>query len=85
MERSVGSSPPRGPAPALTAAQAYQVSQPSYWRARASELDSLEISASQMRTARKPFGDMPLVEVQHGEPAAIVTAVMQVLDQQTTK
>ncbi|MES2317753.1 MAG: alpha/beta hydrolase [Pseudomonadota bacterium] len=71
--------------PALAAAQANQVARPTYWRARASELDSLETSATQMRTARKPFGAMPLVEVKHGEPAAIVAAVMQVLHQQTTK
>lgn len=71
--------------PALEAAQAYQVAAPSYWRALASELDSLETSASQMRAARKSFGDMPLVEVPHGEPAAIVAAVMQVLDRQTAK
>jgi pimeloyl-ACP methyl ester carboxylesterase len=66
----------------LAAAQAAQAAKPSYWRARASELDSLETSASQMRTARKPFGDLPVVEVQHGEPAAIAAAVMEVLDQQ---
>ncbi|MBJ7312900.1 alpha/beta fold hydrolase [Rugamonas sp. CCM 8940] len=71
--------------PALAAAQAAQVATPSYWRARASELDSLETSASQLRTARKPFGDMPLAEVPHGEPAAIVAAVMQVLDRQANK
>jgi len=68
--------------PKLAAAQALQVAKPAYWRARASELDSLETSAGQMRAARKPFGELPLAEVQHGEPAAIVAAVMQVLDQQ---
>jgi len=68
--------------PRLAAAQAAQVAKPSYWRARASELDSLETSASQMRAARKPLGDMPLAEVPHGEPAAIVAAVMEVLDKQ---
>ena len=66
----------------LAAAQAAQVAKPTYWRARASELDSLETSASQMRTARKPFSDMPVAEVSHGEPAAIVAAVMDVLDKQ---
>lgn len=71
--------------PALAAAQAAQAAKPTYWRARASELDSLETSAGQMRTARKPFGDMPLVEVKQGEPAAIVAAVMQVLDRQAAK
>jgi pimeloyl-ACP methyl ester carboxylesterase len=65
----------------LAAAQAAQVAKPSYWRARASELDSLETSAAQLRAARKPF-DMPLVEVKHGQPAAIVAAVMDVLDKQ---
>ncbi|MYM88878.1 alpha/beta fold hydrolase [Rugamonas sp. FT82W] len=68
--------------PRLAAAQAAQVARPSYWRARASELDSLETSAGQMRAARKPFGDMPLAEVPHGESAAIVAAVMEVLDKQ---
>ncbi|RFP15260.1 alpha/beta hydrolase [Duganella sp. BJB488] len=68
--------------PRLAAAQAAQVAPPSYWRARASELDSLETSANQMRAARKPFGDMPLAEVAHGEPAAVVAAVMEVLDKQ---
>ncbi|NGZ83907.1 alpha/beta fold hydrolase [Duganella aceris] len=68
--------------PALAAAQAAQVAKPAYWRARASELDNLAASANQMRTARKPFGDMPVVEVAHGEPSAIIAAVMQVLDKQ---
>lgn len=68
--------------PALALAQAAQVAKPSYWRARASELDSLETSAGQLRSARKPFGAMALAEVAHGEPAAIVAAVMQVLDRQ---
>jgi pimeloyl-ACP methyl ester carboxylesterase len=70
---------------ALAAAQAAQAAAPSYWRARASELDNLETSASQLRAARKPLGDMPLAEVRHGEPTAIVAAVMQVLDRQSTK
>jgi pimeloyl-ACP methyl ester carboxylesterase len=68
--------------PALAAAQAAQVAKPAYWRARASELDNLAASAAQMRTARKPFGDLPVVEVPRGEPAAIVAAVMEVLDKQ---
>jgi pimeloyl-ACP methyl ester carboxylesterase len=66
--------------PALAAAQSAQVRKPTYWRARASELDSLETSATQMRAARKPFGALPVVEVPQGEPAAIIAAVMQVLD-----
>ncbi|MRW85348.1 alpha/beta fold hydrolase [Pseudoduganella sp. FT26W] len=66
--------------PALAAAQAAQVRKPTYWRARASELDSLEVSAGQLRSARKPFGDLPVVEVQQAEPAAITAAVMQMLD-----
>jgi pimeloyl-ACP methyl ester carboxylesterase len=66
----------------LTAAQALQAAKPTYWRARASELDSLETSASQMRAARKPFGDMPVAEVPHGAPATIIAAVMEVLDKQ---
>lgn len=65
--------------PALASAQAAQVRKLTYWKARASELDSLEISAGQVRTARKPFGEMPVVEVSQQEPAAIAAAVLQVL------
>jgi pimeloyl-ACP methyl ester carboxylesterase len=65
--------------PALASAQAAQVRKLTYWKARASELDSLEISAGQVRTARKPFGEMPVVEVSQQEPAAITAAVLQVL------
>jgi len=68
--------------PRLAEAQSLQALKSTYWRARASELDSLETSAAQMRSVRKPFGDMPLAEVKHGEPAAIVAAVMDVLDKQ---
>lgn len=71
--------------PKLAAAQAAQAGNPYYWRARASELDSLETSASQLRGARKPFGALPLVEVPQAGPAAIVAAVMQVLDLQGQK
>lgn len=71
--------------PALEAAQAYQAGRPSYWRARVSELENLEASAGQLRTVRKPFVAMPVVDVPIGEPAAIVAAVMKVLDQQTRK
>jgi pimeloyl-ACP methyl ester carboxylesterase len=67
--------------PALAAAQTAQVLKPTYWRARASELDSLETSATQLRSAHKPFGDLPVLEVQQGEPAAIIAAVSQLLDQ----
>ncbi|OFA03510.1 alpha/beta fold hydrolase [Duganella phyllosphaerae] len=66
----------------LAAAQAAQAVKPAYWRARASELDSLEVSAGQVRTARKPFGAVPVVAVEQGDAAAIVAAVLQVLDQQ---
>jgi len=70
--------------PALAGAQATQVLKPAYWRARASELDSLDVSASQLRTARKAF-EIPVVPVPQAAPAAIVAAVMQVLDQQAAK
>lgn len=70
--------------PALAGAQAAQLLKPSYWRARASELDSLDVSAAQVRTARKPF-EIPVVSVTSTEPAAIVAAVMQVLDRQVAK
>lgn len=66
--------------PALAAAQVAQTRKLTYWKARASELDSLDTSARQLRTARKPFGDLPVVEVQQGEPAAIIAAVTQLLD-----
>jgi pimeloyl-ACP methyl ester carboxylesterase len=65
--------------PALASAQAAQVRKLTYWKARASELYSLEISAGQVRAARKPFGEMPVVEVSQEEPAAIAAAVLQVL------
>lgn len=67
--------------PALAAAQAAQVRKPAYWRARASELDSLPASAQQLRAARKPFGGLPVVEVRQAEPAAIIAALSQLLDQ----
>jgi hypothetical protein len=68
--------------PALAAAQAAQASKLTYWRARASELDSLDISADQLRKARKPFGDIKVAEVAQAEPAAISAAVLQMLDAQ---
>lgn len=70
--------------PALASAQAAQVLKPAYWRARASEFDSLEASAGQLRTARKPF-EVPVVPVSQADSASIVAAVMQVLDQQAAK
>lgn len=66
--------------PALASAQAAQAAKPAYWRARAAEWDSLETGASQLRTARKPFGDIKVVEVKDGQPAAIVDAVISMLD-----
>ncbi|SEN15433.1 Pimeloyl-ACP methyl ester carboxylesterase [Duganella sp. CF517] len=66
--------------PASAAAQAAQAAKPAYWRARASEWDGIETSAAQLRTARKPFGDIKVVEVKDGQPAAIVDAVMGLLD-----
>lgn len=66
--------------PVLAAAQEAQVRKPTYWRARASELDSLETSAKQVGAARKPFGDLSVSEVRQGDPAAIVAAVTQMLD-----
>lgn len=65
--------------PALAAAQAAQASKPTYWRARASELDSLEVSADQLRKARKPWGDIKVTEVAQAEPAAISAAVLQAI------
>jgi hypothetical protein len=67
--------------PALAAAQAAQAGKLTYWRARASELDSLEVSADQLRKARKPFGEIKVAEVRQAEPAAIVSAVMALLGQ----
>ncbi len=66
--------------PALASAQAAQAAKPAYWRARASEWDSLETSASQLRTVRKPLGDIKVVEVKDGQPAAIIDAVLGMLD-----
>lgn len=66
--------------PVLAAAQSAQLVKPAYWRARASELDNFDVSANQLRTARKPFGDMPVVQVEQGQPDTIVAAVMKALD-----
>lgn len=66
--------------PVLAAAQTAQTQKLTYWRARASELDSLDTSATQLRAARKPFGELPVVEVQQAEPAAITAAITQLLD-----
>lgn len=68
--------------PALAAAQAAQVNKLTYWRARASELDSLDTSADQLRKARKPFGEIKVAEVEQAEPATISAAVLQMLDAQ---
>lgn len=68
--------------PALAAAQAAQANKLTYWRARASELDSIDTSADQLRKARKPFGDIKVAEVAQAEPAAISAAVLQMLDAQ---
>ncbi|MYM24863.1 alpha/beta fold hydrolase [Duganella sp. FT135W] len=66
--------------PALAAAQAAQTAKLTYWRARASELDSLDTSADQLRKARKPFGDIRVTEVPQAEPAVITAAVLQMLE-----
>ncbi len=67
--------------PALAAAQAAQVQKVTYWRARASELDSLDTSADQVRKARKPFGDIRVAEVAQADPVAITAAVLRILDE----
>lgn len=67
--------------PALAAAQAAQTNKLTYWRARASEWDSLEISADQLRKARKPFGEIKVAEVKQAEPAAVIAAVLALLGQ----
>jgi pimeloyl-ACP methyl ester carboxylesterase len=67
--------------PALAAAQAAQTSKLTYWRARASELDSLDVSADQLRKARKPFGEIKVAEVQQAEPAAVIAAVLKLIGQ----
>nr|WP_315217488.1 alpha/beta hydrolase [uncultured Duganella sp.] len=64
---------------ALAAAQTAQAAKPVYWRARASEWDSLETSANQLRTGRKPFGDIKVAEVKDAQPAAIIEAVIGML------
>jgi pimeloyl-ACP methyl ester carboxylesterase len=65
--------------PKLAAAQAAQVANPAYWRARASEIDNLAASASQLRAARKPYGDMPLAVLARGLPTDAATARAQQL------
>jgi pimeloyl-ACP methyl ester carboxylesterase len=65
--------------PKLAAAQAAQVANPAYWRSRASEIDNLAASASQLRAARKSYGDMPLAVLVRGLPADPAAARAQQL------
>ncbi|MYN09713.1 hypothetical protein [Pseudoduganella aquatica] len=58
----------------LAAAQAAQIAKPAYWRSRASEIDNLPASASQLRTARKTFGDLPLVVLARSDAAQATAA-----------
>jgi pimeloyl-ACP methyl ester carboxylesterase len=60
--------------PKLAAAQAAQVAKPAYWRSRASEIDNLAAGASQLRAARKTFGDTPLVVLTREQPAQVAAA-----------
>ncbi|WP_082616927.1 alpha/beta fold hydrolase [Massilia sp. Root418] len=60
--------------PRLAAAQAAQVGRPAYWRSRASEIDNLAAGASQLRAARKTFGDTPLVVLTREQSAQVAAA-----------
>jgi pimeloyl-ACP methyl ester carboxylesterase len=59
-----------GPDPAfpaaLGAADLKQRMAPPYWRASKAEQDAFDTDYAQMRTARKPFGDLPLVVLARG-------------------
>ncbi|WP_157778815.1 alpha/beta fold hydrolase [Massilia violaceinigra] len=46
---------------ALNAAYLASLTSPAYWRARNAEEDAFETSNAQLRAARRPFGDLPLM------------------------
>lgn len=53
--------------PALAAADTAMKRKPSFWRANVSEAENIyTTSAQQLRTARKSFGDLPLVSLTRG-------------------
>ncbi|SFV14079.1 alpha/beta fold hydrolase [Pseudoduganella namucuonensis] len=53
--------------PKVASAQAAMQRKPSYWRAHASEIENVySASSDQLRAARKPFGDLPLVSLTRG-------------------
>jgi len=61
----LGSEEPFGPK--LAAAAAALKRKPSFWRANVSEAENVfTTSAQQLRTARKSFGDLPLVSLTRG-------------------
>ncbi|CAN7439447.1 alpha/beta hydrolase [Pseudoduganella sp. LjRoot289] len=69
----------------LAAAQAAQAAKPAYWRSRASEIDNLGASASQLRAARKTFGDVPLAVLARGLPAGAAAVQAQQLAALSTR
>jgi pimeloyl-ACP methyl ester carboxylesterase len=53
--------------PALTAAATALKRKPSFWRANVSEAENVfTTSSQQLRAARKPYGDLPLVSLTRG-------------------
>ncbi|MDQ1813382.1 alpha/beta hydrolase [Massilia sp. CCM 9210] len=57
---------------ALNAAYLASLTSPAYWRARNAEEEAFETSNAQLRAARRPFGDLPLMVLTRGvSPYAI--------------
>ncbi|HEX8614678.1 MAG TPA: alpha/beta hydrolase [Telluria sp.] len=71
---------------ALNAAYIASVISPSFWRARKAEEDAFEASNAQLRAARKPFGDLPLMVLTRGvSPYAIPGKPQSELNKATEK
>ncbi|WP_166882429.1 alpha/beta fold hydrolase [Massilia mucilaginosa] len=71
---------------ALNAAYLASLTSPSYWRARNAEEDVFEVSNAQLRAARKPFGDLPLMVLTRGvSPYAIAGKPQSDLNKATEK
>ena len=71
---------------ALNAAYMASLVSPSYWRARNIEEDAFDESGDQLRAARKPFGDLPLMVLTRGlSPYAIPGKPQSAMNKATEK
>ncbi|NHZ81174.1 alpha/beta fold hydrolase [Massilia sp. CCM 8695] len=71
---------------ALNAAYLASLTSPAYWRARNAEEDAFETSNAQLRAARRPFGDLPLMVLTRGvSPYAIPGKPQSELNKATEK